>query len=84
MKFSKKGTVGDSIVGKRVIAKMNDLCFYDDPSWQDKDVAGTVDAREGFIIDGRVMVNGFLQYKVYNSKGQAFYITASKKYVRVK
>jgi hypothetical protein len=31
-----------SISGKRVISKMDNLRFYDTPSWQDQDVAGTV------------------------------------------
>ncbi|PJZ17910.1 N-acetylmuramoyl-L-alanine amidase, partial [Bacillus cereus] len=51
VKFSKKSTVDSSIVGKLVVSKVNNLCFYDTPSWQDKDVAGSVDAGLGFIID---------------------------------
>lgn len=83
VKFNKKSTVDSSIVGKRVVSKANNLRFYDTPSWQDKDVAGSVDAGLGFTIDAKVSVNGSLQYKVHNSKGQTYYITASGKYVNV-
>ncbi|EOQ27511.1 hypothetical protein KQ1_03789 [Bacillus cereus BAG3O-1] len=84
MKFNKKSTVDSSIVGKRVVSKVNNLRFYDSPSWQDKDVAGTLDVGLGFAIDKKVMVNCFPQYRVHNSKGKTFYITASEKYVSVK
>lgn len=83
VKFSKKSTVDSSIVGKRVVSKVNNLRFYDAPSWQDKDVAGSVDAGLGFTIDAKVTVNGSSQYKVHNSRGQVFYITASSTYVKV-
>lgn len=85
MKFSKKSTVDSSIVGKRVVSKVNNLCFYDTPSWQDKDVAGSVDAGLGFIIDAKISVNDSYQYKVHNSRhGQVFYITAIDTYVNVR
>ncbi|MCI0768425.1 N-acetylmuramoyl-L-alanine amidase [Bacillus sp. TL12] len=84
VKFDKKSTVDSSIVGKRVVSKVNNLRFYDSPSWQDKDVAGTVDAGLGFTIDAKVTVNGSLQYKVHNSKGKTYYVTANKAYVYVK
>ncbi|QDZ77796.1 N-acetylmuramoyl-L-alanine amidase [Bacillus cereus] len=84
VKFNQKSTVDSSIVGKRVVSKVNNLRFYDAPSWQYKDVAGTVDAGLGFTIDAKVNVNGLPQYKVHNSKGKTYYITASKKYVYVK
>ncbi|PFY25199.1 N-acetylmuramoyl-L-alanine amidase [Bacillus toyonensis] len=61
-----------SIVGKHVVSKVNNLRFYDAPSWQDKDVAGVVDAGLGFTIDAKVSANGSLQYKVYNSKGKTY------------
>lgn len=83
MKFSKKSTVDSSIVGKRVVTKVDNLRFYESPSWQDKDVVGTVDTGLGFIIIDKVSVNGSLQYKVKNSKSSVFYITASFKYVEV-
>ncbi|MFP3607197.1 N-acetylmuramoyl-L-alanine amidase family protein, partial [Paraburkholderia sp. SIMBA_053] len=58
-----------SIVGKRVISKVDNLRFYDSASWQDKDVVGSVDEGLGFTIDAKVTVNGSSQYKVHNSKG---------------
>ncbi|PGY28494.1 N-acetylmuramoyl-L-alanine amidase [Bacillus cereus] len=84
VKFSKKSTVDSSIVGKRVVSKVNNLRFYNAPSWQDKDVAGSVDAGLGFTIDAKVSVNGSPQYKVHNSKGKTYYVTANKPYVFVK
>lgn len=86
MKFSKKGTVDSSIIGKRVVTKVDNLRFYESPSWHDKDVAGTLDAGLGFTIDARVNVNGSSQYKVHNhnSLEQTFYITANSAYVFVK
>ncbi|MEC3284262.1 N-acetylmuramoyl-L-alanine amidase, partial [Bacillus cereus] len=84
VKFNKKSTVDSSIVGKRVVSKVNNLRFYDAPSWQDKDVAGSVDAGLGFIIDAKISVNDSYQYKVHNSHGQVFYITAIDTYVNVR
>lgn len=84
IKFSKKSTVDSSIVGKRVVSKVNNLRFYDAPSWQDKDVAGSVDAGLGFTIDAKVSVNSSSQYKVHNSKGKAYYVTTNEAYVYVK
>lgn len=71
-----------SYVGKRVEAKV-DLRFYSKPSWDDKDVAGECKKGWGFTIIDKLTVNGFPQYKVKNSNGKVFYITASTKYVRV-
>ncbi|MED1089733.1 N-acetylmuramoyl-L-alanine amidase [Bacillus paramycoides] len=73
-----------SVEGKRVVSKVNNLRFYDAPSWQDKDVAGSVDAGLGFTIDAKVSVNGSTQYKVHNSNGKAYYVTANEAYVYVK
>ncbi|HHX7185518.1 N-acetylmuramoyl-L-alanine amidase [Bacillus cereus group sp. TH43LC] len=84
VKFNKKSTVDSSVVGKRVVSKVNNLRFYDAPSWQDKDVAGSVDAGLGFTIDAKVSVNGSPQYKVHNSKGTTYYVTANEAYVYVK
>ncbi|MRB60922.1 N-acetylmuramoyl-L-alanine amidase [Bacillus thuringiensis] len=84
VKFEKKSTVDSSIVGKRVVSKVDNLRFYNKPSWQDGDVAGVVNAGGGFTIDENIMVDGSPQYQVYNSKGKIFYITASSIYVEVK
>ncbi|EEM16056.1 N-acetylmuramoyl-L-alanine amidase [Bacillus pseudomycoides] len=83
IKFEKKEPV-NPIAGKRIVSKVDKLRFYDSPSWQDKDVAGTLDAGLGFKIDEKVTVNGSSQYKVHNSKGNTFYITASNSYVNVR
>ncbi|MEK4707087.1 N-acetylmuramoyl-L-alanine amidase [Bacillus sp. FSL R10-2780] len=84
VKFNKKSTVDSSIVGKRVVSKVDNLRFYDSASWQDKDVAGSVDAGLGFTIDAKVSVNGSSQYKVHNSQGKTYYVTANEAYVYVK
>ncbi|OUB57035.1 hypothetical protein BK716_06840 [Bacillus thuringiensis serovar higo] len=72
-----KSIVDASIISKCVVSKANDLRFYSKPSWADRDVAGTVDEGLGFTILDKVSVNGSQQYKVKNSKGNGFYITAS-------
>ncbi|AZJ24554.1 N-acetylmuramoyl-L-alanine amidase (plasmid) [Bacillus wiedmannii bv. thuringiensis] len=63
---------------------VDDLRFYDAASWSDKNVAGTVDEGFGFTIDAKVSVNGSPQYKVHNSKGTTYYVTANEAYVYVK
>ncbi|PEE42853.1 N-acetylmuramoyl-L-alanine amidase [Bacillus pseudomycoides] len=83
IKFEKKETV-NPIVGKRVVSKVDNLRFYDSASWADKDVAGTLDVGLGFAIDDKVTVNGSPQYKVHNSKGKTYYVTANEAYVHVK
>ncbi|TEA81042.1 peptidoglycan recognition protein family protein [Bacillus thuringiensis] len=84
VKLETKSKADSFIVGKRVISKVDNLRFYYSPSWQDKDVAGTVDEGEGFIMDKKVSLNGFPQYRVHNSKGRAYYVTANAAYVYVK
>ena len=64
--------------------EVNNLRFYDAPSWQDKDVADSVDVGLGFKIDARVSVNGSARYKVHNSKGKTYYIKANEAYVYVR
>ncbi|AQY37608.1 N-acetylmuramoyl-L-alanine amidase [Bacillus thuringiensis] len=73
-----------SVEGKRVVSKVNDLRFYSKASWADRDVAGTVDEGLGFTMLDKVSVNGSSQYKVKNSRGSVFYITASSYYVEIK
>ncbi|MEW9578149.1 N-acetylmuramoyl-L-alanine amidase [Bacillus toyonensis] len=73
-----------SVEGKRVVSKVNDLRFYSKASWADRDVAGTVDEGLGFTIIDKVSANGSEQYKVKNSRGNVFYITASSYYVKIK
>ena len=43
IRFEKQESV-NSVVGKRVVSKVDNLRFYDTPSWQDSAVAGTLDA----------------------------------------
>ncbi|GGF17171.1 hypothetical protein GCM10010954_14790 [Halobacillus andaensis] len=72
-------------VGRRVESIYEgELRFYSQPSWDSQAVAGYVQKGYGFprIVD-RVMVEGHNQYKVENSKGLPFYITASETYVKV-
>ncbi|MBC2149483.1 N-acetylmuramoyl-L-alanine amidase [Listeria booriae] len=81
----KPSSPANSFAGKKLVSKTKDLRFYAKPSWADKDVAGTVDRGLGFpVVLGKVDVNGSQQYKVQNSKGKTFYITASSKYVELK
>ncbi|MED1269603.1 N-acetylmuramoyl-L-alanine amidase [Bacillus mycoides] len=75
------GTDASSIADKKVISKVNNLRFYESPSWQDKDVAGVVDAGLGFVIDTKFIVNGSYQYKVHNSIGRIYYVTDNQAYV---
>src|SRR5690625_1274817 len=83
---SSKGVewVGTNLKGKRVesIYKGSDgLNFYDSPRWTNP--TGTFSYGQGWKIDNLYRVNGSLQYRVQNSKGDLFYITASDKYVKV-
>ncbi len=84
IRLDTKENVSSSIVGHRVLSKVDNLRFYKSPSWEDKDVAGVVNVGEGFIIDAEIMVNGSKQYKVHNSKNMTFYITASPSYITIK
>lgn len=70
--------------GKRVESKVNNLRFYSRPSWSDAALVNTIDKGWGFpeILD-KVKVGSGHQYKVKNSSGDVFYITAHNKYVRV-
>ncbi|MGF2618692.1 glycoside hydrolase family 25 protein [Bacillus cereus] len=70
--------------GNRVVSKVAQLRFYSKPSWEDKDVAGFATEGNGFEIIDKVIANGSPQYKVKNSKGHVYYITASSKFVDVK
>lgn len=70
---------------KKVFSKVNKLRFYSTPSWEDKYVVGYVKKNHGFpIILEKIKVGNGEQYKVKNSKGEIFYITASPKYVYLK
>ncbi|MEK4578266.1 N-acetylmuramoyl-L-alanine amidase [Bacillus sp. FSL R12-0074] len=73
-----------SVVGKRVESKVNSLNYYDRPTWNKSYAAGTVDAGLGFTIIDKESVDGSPQYKMKNSRGNVFYITASSYYVEIK
>ncbi|WP_260448600.1 N-acetylmuramoyl-L-alanine amidase [Listeria booriae] len=82
---TKPSTPASSYAGKKLVSKAKKLRFYSKPSWADKDVVGTVDTGLGFpVVLGKVDAAGSPQYKVQNSKGKTFYITASDKYVELK
>lgn len=79
------GHVGGSPgAGSRIVSKVAQLRFYSKPSWEDKDVAGFATEGNGFEIIDKVIANGSPQYKVKNSKGNVYYITASSEFVDVK
>ncbi|MEB8651151.1 N-acetylmuramoyl-L-alanine amidase [Bacillus cereus] len=81
-----KGNVNENtnVVGKRVVSKVNELNFYTKATWNKSYLAGTVDAGLGFTIDAKVDVKGSPQYRVHNSKGKTYYITASPNYVNIR
>src|SRR5690625_1346718 len=77
--------VGTNLKGKRVesIYKGSDgLNFYDGPRWSNP--TGTFSYGQGWKIDNKYLVNGSPMYRVQNSKGDLYFITASKKFVKVK
>ncbi|WP_079529067.1 N-acetylmuramoyl-L-alanine amidase family protein [Halobacillus hunanensis] len=72
-------------VGRRVESiYQGDLRFYNQPSWSDSAVAGYLQFGYGFptILD-QIIVEGYPQYKVENSQGAVYYLTANETYVRV-
>ncbi len=76
--------VGTNDKGKRIesIYKGKDkLNFYDGPRWTNP--TGTFGYGEGWKVDNLYRVNGSLMYRVQNSQGKLYWITASPKYVKV-
>lgn len=70
--------------GKKLLSKVGALNFYSKPSWESKDVVGTVGKGIGFpTIVKKVKVGTAYQYEVKNSKGVTYYITASDVYVTI-
>lgn len=60
------------------------LRFYKRPSWADRDVYGYLKKGQGFVkVMDRIKVGSGHQYKVSNSKGEVYYVTASPNYVKV-
>lgn len=81
----KNSSQASSSIGKRVESIFKGtLRFYNQPSWRDQDVYGQLQKGQGFpeIIE-KIKVGSGEQYKVKNSKGQIFYLTASPTYVKV-
>jgi N-acetylmuramoyl-L-alanine amidase CwlA len=78
------GGVGDTNAGKRVVSKVDGLNFYSRPTWDKTYVVGQCNAGEGFTIVTKVPVDDAYQYKVQNSKGATYYITASPTYVEIR
>ncbi|MBK1995003.1 N-acetylmuramoyl-L-alanine amidase [Listeria ivanovii subsp. londoniensis] len=84
-KTPSKPATNNTYKNKKLASKVNGLRFYNKPSWSDKDVVGTVTKGIGFpTVVSKVKVGTAYQYKVKNSKGATYYITASDKYVQLR
>ncbi|WP_406590369.1 N-acetylmuramoyl-L-alanine amidase [Bacillus atrophaeus] len=83
-KTTAKETSKTSAASGSLKSKVDKLRFYSKPSWEDKDVVGTVNKGIGFpTVVEKVKVGSAYQYKVKNSKGATYYITAADEYVTV-
>ncbi|WP_371068447.1 N-acetylmuramoyl-L-alanine amidase [Sediminibacillus sp. JSM 1682029] len=73
-----------TFAGHRLESKVDNLRYYNRPSWSDAHMVNTIDKGIGFpeIVD-KVKVGKSYQYKVKNSKGSVYYLTANPSYVRV-
>lgn len=68
--------------GKRIESLVDGLNFYDGPRWENP--VGKVNKGIGFpIILDKLKVDDGEMYKVQNSKGAVYYITASTKYTKL-
>lgn len=81
----KTTSIDQRFEGRRVESTYEgDLRYYNKPSWKDEDVFGQLKKSQGFpVILEKLKVGTGEQYKVKNSKGQFFYLTASNKFVKV-
>lgn len=71
-------------IGKRLASKVDNLRYYREPSWEDNACVNTINKGIGFPeIASKINVGKGSQYKVINSKGEIYYITAHEKYVHV-
>lgn len=77
--------VNTSYKGKRVESHYDGVIdFYSKATWNDSYKVGHVKKGQGFpYILAKVKVDGSYMYRVKNSKGKIFYITAHEKYVHV-
>jgi|SRR5690625_1162983 len=73
--------VGTSDKGKRIEAIVPSVNYYDTQRWTNP--SGSFKKGEGWIVDNLYRVNGSLQYRVQNSKGDLYYITARPDLVRI-
>lgn len=73
--------VGTDDKGKRIEAIAPSVNFYDTHRWNNP--AGTFKKGEGWVVDNLYRVNGSLQYRVQNSSGDLYYITARPDLVRI-
>ena len=76
--------LGTNLKGKRVESiyrGKEGLNYYNGPRWTNP--SGTFGFGQGWKVDNKYLVDGSAMYRVQNSKGQLFWITASSKYVKV-
>jgi len=76
--------LGTNLKGRQVesIYRGSDgLNYYNGPRWTNP--SGTFGYGQGWKVDNKYLVDGSPMYRVQNSKGQLFWITASSTYVRV-
>ncbi|WP_052401170.1 N-acetylmuramoyl-L-alanine amidase [Oceanobacillus jeddahense] len=73
--------VGTDDKGKCIEAIAPSVNYYDTQRWTNP--SGSFKKGEGWIVDNLYRVNGSLQYRVQNSNGDLYYITARKDLVRI-
>ena len=76
--------LGTNLKGRRVESiyrGKEGLNYYDGPRWNNP--TGVFHYGHGWKVDNKYLVDGSPMYRVQNSKGQLFWITASSKYVKV-
>lgn len=73
--------VGTNDKGKRIEAIVSTVNYYDTQRWTNP--TGTFKKGAGWIVDNLYRVNGSLQYRVQNSDGDLYYITARQDLVRI-
>lgn len=76
--------IGTDLKGKRIESiyrGKEGLHYYDSARWSNP--SGTFGYGQGWKIDNKYLVDGSPMYRVQNSKGELYFITASSKYVKV-
>ncbi|WP_199689933.1 MULTISPECIES: peptidoglycan recognition family protein [Clostridia] len=75
--------VGTDLKGRRVENNYHaNINYYDSPRWDNP--SGTFKPGYGWVIDNKLLVNGSPMYRVKNSNGNIYYITAHPSFVSVK